>query len=376
MEEKMRITLHNGRGHAKTGEAFSAKHNDRNFDIGKSDHISNSQNNQNWYWRWNQALDPNGTFEDCEKLYYNHAFSSYLAAQNQRHIASRHPNRVKTMDEYRQSRLGRPEEVILEIGNRDNTIDPETLKAIVLQQIDWEKQEFPNMRVLDIALHTDEPDSAPHVHLRRVWLSHDADGYIMQQQEGALREMGIEPPLPHSAEPRQRYNNRKMTVTRMMREHLQELCKQYGLEIETQPRDANQSGKTLLQLKKDTLNQNIMNLQRERNKLDYIMTQERLYSQLDIQELTEKANHLQQDIADLQAERHIQHDSLLKLAQAKSERVKELKVINTTIRNKTAEFESIKQDIKDLQRYMTDAERNRSNCILRRWQNEELEHER
>ena len=86
----------------------------------------------------------------------------------------------------------------------------------------------------------------------------------MQQQEGALREMGVQKPLPDSVESRDRYNNRKMTYTRACREHLQELCREYGLDIETEPKEKSQTGRTLLMLKTDTLEQETQGIEARR----------------------------------------------------------------------------------------------------------------
>lgn len=264
-ENRKRVTMHNGRSHRGTGMAFSAKHNDRQFDISQSDHIDPERSRGNRYWRWNQQDTPEQTFEDCEQAFYEKTFADYLQAQNQRHIESRHPGRVKTIEQYRQSRLGRPEQVIMEIGNsKTGAPDPDTLWTIIKAQLDWERKTFPAVRVLDIALHVDEPDSAPHIHVSRVWIAHDKDGHQMQQQEGALREMGVQKPLPESVESRDRYNNRKMTYTRICREHLQELCREYGLDIETEPKEPSQTGRTLLTLKADTLEQETQGIEARR----------------------------------------------------------------------------------------------------------------
>ena len=264
-ENRKRVTMHNGRSHRGTGMAFSAKHNDRQFDISQSDHIDPERSRGNRYWRWNQQDTPEQTFEDCEQAFYEKTFADYLQAQNQRHIESRHPSRVKTIEQYRQSRLGRPEQVIMEIGNsKTGAPDPDTLWTIIKAQLDWERKTFPAVRVLDIALHVDEPDSAPHIHVSRVWIAHDKDGHQMQQQEGALREMGVQKPLPESVESRDRYNNRKMTYTRICREHLQELCREYGLDIETEPKEPSQTGRTLLTLKADTLEQETQGIEARR----------------------------------------------------------------------------------------------------------------
>lgn len=320
----MRITLHNGRANQR-GQAYSTKHNDRNFDEATASHIDPEQSRNNWYWRWNQANVPEQTFEDCEKQFYQENFSDYLEAQNQRHRKSRHLERVKTMDEYRQSRLGRPEEVILEVGHNGDTVPPEDLLDIFSEMYSWQRTTFPNIQILDIALHADEPNSAPHIHIRQVYLAHDAEGRLMQQQEGALREMGVKLPLPQSAEPRQRYNNRKITFTRACREHLQEICREYGLDIETDPREKSQTGRTLLQLKADTIKDNIKGLEHQKTVKDYQYTQERLYAErkyIDLQnelsDLGQQAADVKADIEYLQEEQQAILNNLSELSEARS----------------------------------------------------------
>ena len=76
--------------------------------------------------------------------------------------------------------------------------------------------------------------------------------------------MGVQKPLPDSVESRDRYNNRKMTYTRACREHLQELCREYGLNIETEPKEPSQTGRTLLKLKADTLEQETQSIEARR----------------------------------------------------------------------------------------------------------------
>lgn len=98
-ENRKRVTMHNGRSHRGTGMAFSARHNDRQFDVSQSDHIDPEQSRGNRYWRWNQQDTPEQSFENCEQEFYERTFADYLQAQNQRHIDNRHPGRVKSEDD-------------------------------------------------------------------------------------------------------------------------------------------------------------------------------------------------------------------------------------------------------------------------------------
>lgn len=381
-ENRKRVTMHNGRSHRGTGTAFSAKHNDRQFDVSQSDHIDPERSQGNRYWRWNQQDTPEQSFEDCEQEFYEHTFADYLQAQNQRHIDNRHPNRVKTMEQYRQSRLGRPEQVIMEIGNsKTGAPDPDTLWTIIKAQLDWEKKTFPAVRVLDIALHVDEPDSAPHIHVSRVWIAHDRDGHQMQQQEGALREMGVQKPLPESIENRDRYNNRKMTYTQACREHLQELCREHGLDIETEPQEKSQTGRTLLKVKADTLTQNIKTLKKQQYVQDYKLTQERLYAQQDMIDLAKEADCILEHIAQLKFDiavlEHEKQEQLQELQEQIAHQQMRLQMITQqadkkyrTLRDITGQIHTAQQDLQTLQKYLDYAQHEHAIEIYRRYDDE------
>lgn len=230
----MRVGQHN----ARTGKrgTFSAKHNDRNFDITKAEHIDPSRSKDNYYWQIyeNEKL----TFEQAERRFYKEHFTSSLEAQNARYIADGHADRTHTMDEYRRNKNSCPEEAIITLGTKDDNINPELLKKIVLEQLAWEKERFPQAVYLDVAMHCDE-QGAPHFHARRVWVSHK-NGLETVGQKAALREMGIEP--PHKDEPENNKNNRKMTYSLLCREHFIEVAKSYGLDIEEKARPKEQSG--------------------------------------------------------------------------------------------------------------------------------------
>ena len=146
------------------------------------------------------------------------------------------------MDEYRRSPQTCPEEVILQIGKRGDTIPADMMARIIQEQINWEQKQFPGLKVLDVALHMDE-QGAPHIHERRAWVYTDKDGNLAISQSRSLEQMGVERPNPNK--PRSRFNNRKMTFSRMCREHLLQICREHGLEIEEIPQEKSLSGRTL-----------------------------------------------------------------------------------------------------------------------------------
>lgn len=237
----MRATMHNGRA-GKSG-VFLARHNDRDFDVSMAEHIRKDQSANNWTWHWQIKDRPDMTFEEAEKSLYDRMFSESLEAQNERHRKSRHHGRVKTMDDYRTDRNTCPEETIIQIGNKDDTVPADLLKRIAIEQINWESRTFPNVIILDAALHVDE-EGAPHFHKRQVWIAKSDDGCVVSQSK-ALQQMGIE--RPDTTRKKSRYNNPKMEYTRRCREHFLDLCREHGLEIETDPKEASKTGLSLLE---------------------------------------------------------------------------------------------------------------------------------
>lgn len=233
----MRATIHNGRT-SHLG-AFTPKHNDRNFNIKNAEHIDPERVKNNKYWNW---TGKEITFEAAEQAFYEKHIRKHLDTQNARYRAQRHAERVKSMDEYRRSPQTCPEEVILQIGKRGDTIPADMMARIIQEQINWEQKTFPGVRVLNVALHMDE-QGAPHIHERRAWVYTDKDGHTAISQNKSLEQMGVE--LPNPDRPRGRFNNRKQTFSKICREHLLQICKEHGLEIEEIPQEKSRNGRTL-----------------------------------------------------------------------------------------------------------------------------------
>lgn len=261
----MRATIHNARA-GKNG-AFSPKHNDRNFDIENAEHIDPERVSLNRYWNWMNR--PEISFEDAERLFYEKHIQAHLDAQNAKYRAQRHTERVRSMDEYRVSPRTCPEEVIWQIGRLGDTIPADMAARIIQEQINWEQQVFPGMRVLDVALHQDE-QGAPHIHERRAWLYTDNQGHHAIGQGRALAEMGVK--LPHPDKPQGRYNNRKQEFSRLCREHFLQVCRAHGLEIEETPQEPSRSGLTQTEYKTRQEEEKAKNLE---NKIHVLQTNEK-----------------------------------------------------------------------------------------------------
>ena len=238
----MRVTVHNGR--ANTNGAYSVRHNDRQFE--PDGHIDIKRSNENVYIHRYSRQHPEWSFEDAERVFYERTFKDMLDARNARYEAQRHHERVQSMDDYRRNKKTCPEEILLYVGKKGDTINKRQLLKICADYISWMNSTFKNVQFLNAALHMDEA-GAPHMHIRYVWMAKDRYGMQHVSQNAALKEMGIE--RPDRGKSASRYNNAKMTFTQICREQFINICQSYGLDIETEPREPGQSGMTLLNYK-------------------------------------------------------------------------------------------------------------------------------
>lgn len=213
----------------------NGKHNSRNGKGLNRTHVDKEKSKYNLYWN---CLDKkwrnNDNFEEMEKEYYNKRFGYSLKEQNKRHKKNGHSERCKTMSEFRKGRTTKPEEELIQIGDKDNTVSAEVLLEVFKDYIDWHNKEFPEVKFLNVSLHVDE-ECAPHIHTRRLWEIEKNDGTVEICEKEVLRRHNIEPPDPNQKE--KQYNNRKMTYTKMTRDKLLEICLQHGLDVETEVKD-------------------------------------------------------------------------------------------------------------------------------------------
>lgn len=368
----MRMTIHNARTSKKFG-AFTPKHNDRNFNIKNAEHIDPERTGGNIYWNW--TGESNISFEDAEKLFYEQHCRTHLDAKNARYVAQRHPERVRTMDEYRQNPRTCPEETLLMIGNKNEYVPAKTLQAICEDLRNWEENVISGLRVLDMALHVDE-QGAPHIHMRRAWIYRDENGTESISQGKALEKAGI--PLPHPDKPQGRNNNRKQTFSQQERQALYEICRGYGLEslLEIQPRERSKSGQALTEYQAQQAEERAQAAEMRERAAEQAAEQARRELntiQEEKKQLQQQNKELQKQVEELQTDRKWQHESLKKLSSARSERSKELKGINNAIRQKQAEFEAIKEDVEEVKAYLTEGQQSRLAEIERYWNDPERE---
>lgn len=377
MNESMRITTNNNR-RSSGGRVYSPRHNDRDFNLEKSTHIDPARTADNWEWTWLENDGVLCSFEDAERIFYARHISNHLQAVNARYEAQRHSERVRSLDEYRRAPQSCPEETIICIGNRDNHPDPGELLAAYLELQHWQEKTFPQLHVLDYAVHLDE-QGAPHVHERHVWTYTDADGHLAVGQARALEQMGIE--RPHPEQPRNRYNNAKVTYTAMVRERFAEICRRRGLEIEMHPRERSQSGLTLLEYQSRQEEQHLKELQQTEER-----TQQQLHSmQVQHQTLQEQYDKLRQQYTNMQMQTDKLHEQVSELQLQNSE----LQLQNETLQTQhQTEYERLKhiatrrqavsqqvrtatRNLQELQDYVTDAQQRRAATIEQATRNRE-----
>lgn len=389
---KNRTTLHNGRKN-KQGQAYSPRHNDRKFDLDKAEHIEQERTKENVYWHYLQKENPDMDFSTAEKVFYKNHFEEALKIRNSSYIQHGNKKQVKTLEEYMQEHC--PEETIWMIGNAEDMIPAKILHNVWTEQKTWMEAMFPQVTVLDWALHVDE-QGAPHIHERHVFIGHDKKGREVVGQNKALAEMGISAPNPQK--PTGRHNNAKMTYTAICRQHFQELCKRHGLDIEVQPRERSEMGLTQAEyktrqeekaaaraeMKMKAAEQTVNGLKEIEEQVSRQINDEYgeladigLQKQSELSEIdnlrAEKAK-LQEENEKLQEECRKTHKSLLQLASARSERAKELKSMNNALRAKKAEFEAITADIEEVKGFLSEAQQNRLQEMEKDWDDYDFSH--
>lgn len=256
---------------------ISGKHNDRNFDITRAPHIDPSLMQYNKYWTYNGELPD--TFVALERQFYSEHFTESLNQRNENNIASGHRGRCVSMDEYRTAKYTRPEDKILQIGDRSKSATPEQLWECALEyQQKFEEMYGEHCKIIDMALHVDEPSHAPHVHVRRVWIATDEQGHEYVGQGKALQQLGIE--RPDLSAPEGKTNNAKMTITEIDRVMFRDICIEKGLDISKDKPQNKVHLKTAeyavektteelekLERQKEILVEEIKNLDHEKNKI-------------------------------------------------------------------------------------------------------------
>ena len=202
-----------------------------------AENIEASRTIMNLYWdcanglRTHEENSRFPTFTQHERNEYEKRYGSFIAGQNARNIKAGHAKRNRTVDDLLADVRICPEETIYQIGKEGDCPPPEVLLEIVQEFMDTIEERFGrHVHVLDWALHLDE--TSPHIHARQVFDAENRYGEVEPKQEKALEQLGI--PLPFPDKKPSKVNNRKVAFDCICRELLLGICREHGLEVETE----------------------------------------------------------------------------------------------------------------------------------------------
>ena len=237
----------------------TAKHNDRTmYKHGYFNDLAPDDSIPNFHWtREKYGIDS----DEMEHLMYESLFMDKIKQRNETYAANYQwakvfdledeDERAKAVDDFRWKHP--PRETIFQVGSMENPIDRDVAKKILMERGEkMVKQQNSNFIVLSYDIHMDE--GSPHMHVRYLML--DEEG--MPNAEGALKEMGVEPPVPYDQwaqeederrqaraekDPDYEYrpakvassarNNRLVSFTRDMREDFENQVESAGIAIDT-----------------------------------------------------------------------------------------------------------------------------------------------
>lgn len=228
----MRVTLHNGRG--------GAKHNARGYNTQNDSHINAAQTQKNIYYK----RTPEGRYiyapytKRDEIDHYKAIYGDHIERQNAKARASRHIERVKTVEDY--YRAHEPEETLIYFGD----IGRELFKNLLEDYLRAMKRMEPYITILDAAIHCDEQGMV-HAHIRRCYQARDDQGITTYHKTRALNQAGWK------NQKNERYDNALRDWTATERTLLQKLAQKRGLDITTVPRKKEESGRTLSQYQRE-----------------------------------------------------------------------------------------------------------------------------
>ena len=202
-----------------------------------AENIEASRTIMNLYWdcanglRTHEENSRFPTFTQHERNEYEKRYGGFIAGQNARNIKTGHAKRNRTVDDLLADVRICPEETIYQIGKEGDCPPPEVLLEIVQEFMDTIEERFGrHVHVLDWALHLDE--TSPHIHARQVFDVENRYGEVEPKQEKALEQLGI--PLPFPDKKPSKVNNRKVAFDSICRELLLGICREHGLEVETE----------------------------------------------------------------------------------------------------------------------------------------------
>lgn len=251
------------------GSAISQGHHGRET-TQNAENINQERSVQNQYYdciskEWRSHND-RVSLMAAEKKAYSVLFQDKLNRTNEVYIRQRHTERCKTIDDLLKNKTTAPESTLLQIGNKDDLVanmEPdkasELLRGITDEFIAWHQKKYPQIVILDAAIHVDE--ATPHVHLRKCYCYKNNDGLFEPKQDKCLEQMGVQ--LLHPDQKLSKSNNRKAQYTKEIREKFQQICIERGFEIETEPLENSKDHLTQTQYKAKQEDKHLAELQKQ-----------------------------------------------------------------------------------------------------------------
>jgi len=217
---KNRVSFHRGSGNAKHNEHEKIAEEERNVEVHRCIHLDASE-----------AMD----LTQYEMKFYER-YKPVLQKQNEKYIKKRNYKRVKNLEDFYNTKRYAPRETILQYGHFGGEVpDKENFEKMTAEYIsrlnEWSEANGGYLHVLDWSNHYDE--STPHCHFREVWDYTDENGDLKLGQAEALKRAGV--PLPDPTKPESTHNNRTQTYTQMCRKMWQDVCEEFGFEVERVP---------------------------------------------------------------------------------------------------------------------------------------------
>lgn len=279
----------------------TAKHNDRDFDLEherNDGHIDVERQHLNVYWHCYQETEPDLSFYEAEKRYYQKQYAKTVQLINKRAKASRHKERITSVGKIYENARTRPEETILQIGNMRDHPSLEVFADCVNDFLAELDKYSKHVHVLDWAIHGDE--DVPHAHIRKVYDYEDKDGVLRLSTDKALELEGFDrPEMDKSAS---LINNRKISFDNHMRQKWYDICIEHGIELDIEPQKDNITHynkeeyiRQQAELEQQRLDQLKQQVEQERRQLEDIQRQ---YQEMDQKYAERKAQqkHLKREI--------------------------------------------------------------------------------
>ncbi len=271
-----RITTHKGRT-TKAGNAYSAKHLDRKFDIRRARHIDPERTHLNRYLDFD--VDEHGVLHHSksndiqahELAVYERLFKQRLDIINARYIERRHREKCKSLKQFYTAPQTCPDEYLIYIGDKDHHASSEILSKATSKLVETLQKRYPaNFIPLSMALHRDErgigeDGQGSHIHMRCVWICTDKDGVKPSISQG-MKEAGIK--LPDEDSVAKRDNNRQMVFSQEVRDIFANICENdLGLEIEREARKASRSGRDMVTYQRDQAQEDLKLLKTQQSEV-------------------------------------------------------------------------------------------------------------